>query len=603
MASSLLSRYTDPETESEQKSQNEAKSLEIRHHCSCIKDKVNVLWELCSVDCPSPASSPDNPGSRRQTDRPRPRLVCALDASLSMRESYGPDERLSKIDRVKIFAQLLVKTMSSDDWLGVVTFGTDARVVLPLQKLTEEVKEKAVKAIDEISANGPTNISAGVCTAIDQFRAEFKRSRFYDDNVLLFTDGMPTVGVTEPEALVEVIRNKIASLREECYYTSDYTVRFMAASTGGFLPDVAHKVGQAFGSDAVYYLNESNLLELGLVQPLVLRQTCFLSHIEVGVRALNGVTLDKERMRSEYRQNVPRVRSEQVEDDATTLYYIYDVAADVPRVINCCLLIPPKRKRALKKKDVLRIQLKYRDMTQVVRTTERTVSYKELVRKEKHNVEMETLLSLRHEGASIAHRCLVESAHLLRKLDRQGAQKLLQRAVDDIRDLGEYFRETLHASEPAQEEMAVLFEAIITNLESCSQQVSNIAVNWDESWARMSAMATSFSRRSPPAAGVFVEDTKLFSSAAVNARLHEICYDLKEIYSAMGLATGALDDRQTRLEPPPPTPPEKLIKGDFDFADGMTLLVRRLDEAVVGGGGKRSERVDDSTPGKLGQCV
>ena len=28
------------ETESEQKSQNEAKSLEVRPHCSCIKDRV-----------------------------------------------------------------------------------------------------------------------------------------------------------------------------------------------------------------------------------------------------------------------------------------------------------------------------------------------------------------------------------------------------------------------------------------------------------------------------------------------------------------------------------------------------------------------------------
>ena len=107
--------------------------------------QVNVLWELCSVDSPPPASSPDTPDSRRATDTPRPRLVCVLDASLSMRESYGPDERLSKIDRVKIFAQLLVKTMSSDDWLGLVTYGTDARVVLPLQKLTDEVKVRAYR--------------------------------------------------------------------------------------------------------------------------------------------------------------------------------------------------------------------------------------------------------------------------------------------------------------------------------------------------------------------------------------------------------------------------------------------------------------------------
>lgn len=141
----------------------------------------------------------------------------------------------------------------------------------------------------------------------------------------------------------------------------------------------------------------------------------------------------------------------------------------------------------------------------------------------------------------------------------------------------------------------------MTNLESCSQQVSNIAVNWDESWARMTAMATSFSRRSPPAFGVFVDDTALFSSAAVDARLHEICYDLKEIYSAMGLATGALDDHQTRLEVAPPTPPEKLIS-DVDFGDGMTLLVRRQDEAVVATAGKQS-KCEDSGPRPLGQCV
>ena len=36
-------------------------------------------------------------------------------------------------------------------------------------------QETAVKAIDEISARGPTNISAGVTAAIDQFKAEFKR--------------------------------------------------------------------------------------------------------------------------------------------------------------------------------------------------------------------------------------------------------------------------------------------------------------------------------------------------------------------------------------------------------------------------------------------
>ena len=177
-----------------------------------------------------------------------------------------------------------------------------------------------------------------------------------------------------------------------------------------------------------------------------------------------------------------------------------------------------------------------------------------------------------------------------------------QSAVDDIGDLGEYFRETLHASEPAQEAMATHLEMIVANLTSCSRQVADVAVNWDESYARMAAMSLSFSRRSPPAFGVFVDGTTLFRSHAVDARLHEICYDLKEIYSAMGLATGALDDRQVRLEVPPPSPPEKFIS-EADFADGMSLLVRRLEESVGDAGGAQGPMDDAMACPPSGQCV
>ena len=65
-----------------------------------------------------------------------------------------------------------------------------------------------------------------------------------------------------------------------------------------------------------------------------------------------------------------------------------------------------------------------------MRTTEKTVSYKELVRKEKHNTENEASLAIQHESCSIAHRSLVEAAQLLRKLDRQGAHKLIQVIMD-----------------------------------------------------------------------------------------------------------------------------------------------------------------------------
>ena len=42
--------------------------------------------------------------------------------------------------QVKLFAQLLASTMDEEDYLGIVTFGTKANVVLPLMKMTPEAK-------------------------------------------------------------------------------------------------------------------------------------------------------------------------------------------------------------------------------------------------------------------------------------------------------------------------------------------------------------------------------------------------------------------------------------------------------------------------------
>ena len=47
---------------------------------------------------------------------------------------------LSKLDRVKLFVELLIKTIGSDDMLSIVTFATSARVVQPLRRMTDDAK-------------------------------------------------------------------------------------------------------------------------------------------------------------------------------------------------------------------------------------------------------------------------------------------------------------------------------------------------------------------------------------------------------------------------------------------------------------------------------
>jgi hypothetical protein len=49
-------------------------------------------------------------------------------------------ERLTKLERVKLFAELLVKTIGHDDYLAIVTFGTTSRVVFSMRRMTDEAK-------------------------------------------------------------------------------------------------------------------------------------------------------------------------------------------------------------------------------------------------------------------------------------------------------------------------------------------------------------------------------------------------------------------------------------------------------------------------------
>ena len=81
-------------------------------------------------------------------------------------------------------------------------------------------------------------------------------SRTFDDNVILFTDGMANEGISESSELLMEIRRRVDLLRDECHFSGDYVVKFSTLGTGGFLPELIYDVGQAFSSDPFYFLDD-----------------------------------------------------------------------------------------------------------------------------------------------------------------------------------------------------------------------------------------------------------------------------------------------------------------------------------------------------------
>jgi len=127
-------------------------------------------------------------------DRPPANLTFVIDTSGSMdiRERLG---------LVQSSLALLVQHLRPDDSIAIVTYGDDARPVLPPTPVGET--ETIVDAIDELGPGGSTNMEAGLQTGYEQARSAYREDAL--NVVILASDGMANVGVTDATVLTDQV--------------------------------------------------------------------------------------------------------------------------------------------------------------------------------------------------------------------------------------------------------------------------------------------------------------------------------------------------------------------------------------------------------------
>ncbi|MEQ8784644.1 MAG: VWA domain-containing protein [Pirellulaceae bacterium] len=133
----------------------------------------------------------------KRSERPAANLVFLLDVSGSMQ---APD----KLPLLKEAMKVLVGALRDDDRVTIVTYAGDAGLVLDATPGGDPIKIR--DAIDQLSAGGSTNGSAGI-----QLAYEKAIENYVDDGVnrvILATDGDLNVGVTRDQDLVELIKEK-----------------------------------------------------------------------------------------------------------------------------------------------------------------------------------------------------------------------------------------------------------------------------------------------------------------------------------------------------------------------------------------------------------
>lgn len=136
-------------------------------------------------------------------------LTFVIDVSGSMQQP-------NRLPLVKEALQLLVGQLNQEDKVGIVVYGSEARVLL--DHTTAASKDKIMAAIDSLADEGSTNAEAGLRLGYELAGKNFANGAI--NRVILCSDGVANVGEAGPDGIRKAIR--------------DYTAQGIELTTVGF---------------------------------------------------------------------------------------------------------------------------------------------------------------------------------------------------------------------------------------------------------------------------------------------------------------------------------------------------------------------------------
>jgi Ca-activated chloride channel family protein len=136
-----------------------------------------------------------------ERDRKPAQLTFVIDVSGSM-------EREDRLELVKRALRLLVDQLRDDDRVGIVVFGTNARVLLEPAGLGEggAGRQRILDAIELLRPEGSTNTEQGLRFGYEMARGAYRSGAI--NRIVLCADGVANQGHTGPESILAEVRTE-----------------------------------------------------------------------------------------------------------------------------------------------------------------------------------------------------------------------------------------------------------------------------------------------------------------------------------------------------------------------------------------------------------
>lgn len=129
-------------------------------------------------------------------DRPNASLTFVVDTSGSM-------DRANRLELVRSSLRLLVEELESRDTVSIITYSDNAQILL--SPTSVDRADEIIAAIDRLQPTGSTNLEAGLQAGYDMANEAFQLGGI--NRVILASDGVANVGLTDPDGLSRLIRD------------------------------------------------------------------------------------------------------------------------------------------------------------------------------------------------------------------------------------------------------------------------------------------------------------------------------------------------------------------------------------------------------------